>query len=338
MASNVYELRPSQVLTKETETAEDEWLQRKLRPKNWDEFIGHEDEVKVLRRLLDAAKQRGEVTDHVVFHGPPGTGKTALAELALEDIGDHRSIALQKANTGLGMAKELFTLQPKQALFVDEIHGLNPKATEYLQQAMEGTGFFHNVGVPFTLIGATTKLGMLSQPLKDRFGLIVYIDRYQSCLDEKIHDRHEKSCSYADLNKIVTLAAGKLDMEMATEAEAEVAQRSRGVPRIAGRLLRRVRDVSSVPTQQQVQKLLQELHIDALGLDEADRAYIRAISDRYNGGPVGIATLAGTLGEAKETLLEGIEPFLFRIGMVEVLPRGRHLTPAGMRYAKVLGK
>lgn len=337
----VLDLPHSHVLTSPYLSEEDKPALSKLRPSSWEEFIGHDDKVLVLRRLLDAAQARGEQPDHIVFHGPPGTGKTALAELSMMEFERATTVSPEDLRSDAGVMSSLWAMEKGQALFIDELHGLSPAAAEIVMQGMEQTGVFrHNLSrLPaFTLIGCTTKLGLLEQPLRDRFGLTIYMDFYQSCQDVKPHDKHDESCAGNDLNQIVRIAGNKLSMDLPLFSIAEVAQRSRGTPRVAGRLLRRVRDVSDSPSPELVAKTLAELGVDQFGLEDADRRYMMMMALRYSGGPVGIRTLAATLGDTEETLTESLEPYLVRAGFLEITPRGRKLSVAGLRYTGAVAK
>ncbi len=341
--ARVLELPRERILTNPVESEEDIPILARLRPRSWEDFIGHEDKVLVLRRLLDAARKREEQADHLVFYGPPGTGKTVLAELCLSEFDISRSVGLLESKSSL--FRELMKMEKGQGFFIDEIHGLGRPDSELLMQAMESTGIFKNSNSkipPFTLLGCTTRFGKLDRPLRDRFGLALYIDFYKSCQEvvggEGPHDKHNKGCSAADLNTIVGKAGNRLDMDMQLGSMAEIAQRSRGTPRIAGRLLRRVRDVSDSPSPEVVGKTLVELGIDQFGMEDADRRYLLAVGLRYGGGPVGLKTLGATLGDETESLVENTEPYLIRSGFIEITTRGRKLTPGGMRYAEHVGK
>lgn len=302
-----------------------------LRPTRLDDFIGQADARQNLRVFIEAARVRGEAMDHVLFFGPPGLGKTTLAQIVARELGvNFRATSGPVIAKAGDLAALLTNLEPRDVLFIDEIHRLNPAVEEVLYPAMEDFQLDLIIGEgpaarsvkidlpPFTLVGATTRSGLITKPLRDRFGIPTRLDFYTA--DE--------------LTEVVTRAAKLLALEMTDEGAHEVAARSRGTPRIAGRLLRRVRDFASVGEVGPVDAAaadaaLTRLQVDTLGLDQMDRRYLRCIGETYGGGPVGIETLAAALSEPRDAIEDIIEPYLMQAALVQRTPRGRVLSAAG---------
>ncbi|MCR9220897.1 MAG: Holliday junction branch migration DNA helicase RuvB [Alphaproteobacteria bacterium] len=305
-----------------------------VRPLSLDSFIGQGAVKQNLAIFVAAARQRGEAMDHTLFYGPPGLGKTTLAQIVSRELGvGFRATSGPVIAKAGDLAALLTNLQPRDVLFIDEIHRLSPAVEEILYPAMEDFQLDLIIGEgpaarsvridlpPFTLVGATTRAGLITTPLRERFGIPLHMSFYTE--DE--------------LAEIVGRAAAILGMILTEDGAREVARRSRGTPRVANRLLRRVRDFAAVDGAESVDaaaadKALLRLDVDRRGLDAMDRRYMRCIAENYGGGPVGAETLAAALGNERDVLEEVVEPFLIQQGLVQRTPRGRVLTPPGWRY------
>ncbi len=310
------------------EQAPDQELDRSLRPRSLDEFVGQEELKRNLRVFIEAAKQRGEVLDHVLLHGPPGLGKTTLSQIVAAEMELEIRLTSGPAFTN---AAELIALLSEQtdrrAIFVDEIHRLGRVIEEHLYPAMEdwrveliidkgpNARHFNLQLEPFTLIGATTRAGLITPALRSRFGIVCHLDFYPP----------------QELAIIVTRSAGILGIGLDEAGALEIARRSRGTPRAANRLLRRVRDFAQVAGQDHIDRKVADeglgrLGVDALGLENLDRRYLKLVCEHFGGGPVGIQNLAVSLGEESDTLEDMVEPFLIQTGLLMRTSRGREAT------------
>jgi Holliday junction DNA helicase RuvB len=312
---------------------EDE-LERSLRPRSLDEFVGQERVKEQLGITLQAAKGRAEALDHLLLIGPPGLGKTSLAFIVREELGvGLRSVAGPALERKGDVAAILTGLEERDVLFVDEIHRLSRAVEEILYPALEDFRLDIVVGQgpaartltldlpPFTLIGATTRTGLLTTPLRDRFGMTFRLEHYEP--DE--------------LALIVRRSARILGVEISEESAVEIARRARGTPRIANRILRRVRDVAQVRHEGKItleiaREALELMEVDDSGLERSDRALLRAIAEKFDGGPVGLSTLAVALGEEPDTIEDVYEPYLLQLGFIQRTPRGRIVTRLGRKH------
>jgi holliday junction DNA helicase RuvB len=312
------------------ERLDDDALESSLRPKRLADFVGQQQARANLSVFIEAAKARGEALDHVLFSGPPGLGKTTLAQIVARELGvNFRSTSGPVLAKAGDLAAILTNLEPRDVLFIDEIHRLNPAVEEILYPAMEDFELDLVIGegpsarsvkiqlAPFTLIGATTRSGLITTPLRDRFGIPIRLNFYNT----------EELCS------IVARGARVLGFDLSEDGACEIAGRARGTPRIAGRLLKRVRDFASVGGHAKVDAkiadaALTRLEVDHKGLDAFDKRYLSLIAENFGGGPVGIETIAAALGEARDAIEEIVEPYLMQQGFVQRTPRGRLLTGA----------
>ncbi|ANX01355.1 Holliday junction DNA helicase RuvB [Thermoclostridium stercorarium subsp. leptospartum DSM 9219] len=308
-----------------------------LRPRSFDEYIGQDKVKENLMVFIEAAKQRNEALDHVLLYGPPGLGKTTLSAIIARELGVNFKVTSGPAIEKPGdLAAILTNLSPYDVLFIDEIHRLNRTVEEILYPAMEDYALDIIIGKgpsarsirlelsKFTLIGATTRAGLLTSPLRDRFGIICRLELY----------------THEELKKIVKRSAGILNIEIDDDAAMEIASRSRGTPRVANRLLRRIRDFAQVHSNGKIdleiaRYALNALEVDEMGLDRTDRNLLLCIIEKFGGGPVGLETLAAATGEEADTIEDVYEPYLMQIGFIQKTPRGRKATRLAYKHLNI---
>ena len=327
----------ARVVSNATATPQEEALERALRPKDLDEYVGQEKAREQLEIFIGAARKRAEALDHVLLFGPPGLGKTTLSHIIARELGVNlRQTSGPVLEKPKDLAALLTNLERNDVLFIDEIHRLSPVVEEILYPALEDYQIDIMIGEgpaarsikldlqPFTLVGATTRAGMLTNPLRDRFGIVARLEFYTA----------------AELARIVRRSAGLLEAPIDEDGALEIARRSRGTPRIANRLLRRVRDYAQVKgsghiTRQMADRALAMLDVDPLGFDVMDRTLLEAVIHKFDGGPVGLDNLAAAIGEEAGTIEDVIEPYLIQQGYLQRTPRGRIATLAAFRHLGV---